>query len=187
VKRIAVFASGTGTNAEKLIEHFELHREAQVTLLVCNRAEAGAVKMAQEHGVETMIISKEEFFNDHSIVPELNERGIELIVLAGFLWLIPEALIKAFPNRIINIHPALLPKFGGKGMYGKKVHEAVLAAKEKQSGITVHYVNEHFDEGEHIAQFECEVNADDTIDSLAARIQELEHRHFAMVVEKLIT
>lgn len=187
VKRIAVFASGTGTNAKILIEHFELHRDAQVTLLVSNRAEAGAVKIAQEHGVETLLISKETFFSENSIVAELNERGIDLIVLAGFLWLIPPALIKAFPNRIVNIHPALLPKFGGKGMYGKKVHEAVLSAGEKESGITVHYVNEHFDEGEHIAQFSCDVNANDSIDSLSKRIQELEHRHFAKVVEKLLT
>lgn len=186
VKRIAVFASGAGTNAKILIEHFQFHREAQVTLLVSNRAEAGAIKIAQEYGVETLVISKENFFSGNSIVAELNERGIDLIVLAGFLWLIPPALIKAFPNRIVNIHPALLPKFGGKGMYGKKVHEAVLAAGEKESGITVHYVNEHFDEGEHIAQFSCEVNADDTCDSLAARIQKLEHQHFATVVEKLL-
>jgi phosphoribosylglycinamide formyltransferase-1 len=186
VKRIAVFASGAGTNAKILIEHFELHRDAQVTLLISNRPEAGAVKIAQEHGVETLIISKETFFSEQSISAELEERGIELIVLAGFLWLIPPALIKAFPNQIVNIHPALLPKFGGKGMYGKKVHEAVLAAGAKESGITVHYVNERFDEGEHIAQFSCEVNAEDTIDSLALRIQQLEHRHFAEVVEKLL-
>ncbi|CAN5911038.1 phosphoribosylglycinamide formyltransferase [soil metagenome] len=187
VKRIAVFASGAGSNAKILIEYFEFHRNAQVTLLVSNRAEAGAVKIAQEQGVETLIISKETFFSVQSIVAELNERGIDLIVLAGFLWLIPEALIKAFPNRIVNIHPALLPKYGGKGMYGKKVHEAVLAAREKESGITVHYVNEHFDEGEHIAQFSCEVNAGDSIGSLTSRIQKLEHQHFAKVVEKLLT
>ena len=186
VKRIAIFASGAGTNAEKIIEHFELHRDAQVTLLVCNREDAGVVNIAREHGIEILIISREIFFSENSIVKELQERGIDLIVLAGFLWLIPVQLIKAFPNRIINIHPALLPKFGGKGMYGKKVHEAVLAAREKESGITVHYVNEHFDEGEHIAQFSCDVNEDDSIDSLAARIQELEHRHFAEVVEKLL-
>ena len=191
MKRIAVFASGAGTNAKILIEHFDLttgsgRQNGEVTLLVSNRAEAGALKIAQDHGVETLILSKESFFSEQSIVDELKERGIDFIVLAGFLWLIPQALIKAFPNRIINIHPALLPKFGGKGMYGKKVHEVVLAAREKESGITVHYVNEKFDEGEHIAQFKCEVNADDTCDSLAARIQSLEHRHFAVVVEKLL-
>lgn len=186
MKRISIFASGAGTNAEILIKHFELHKHAQVTLLVSNREDAGAVHIAREHGVETLIVSKENFFSEDSIVKDLQERGIDLIVLAGFLWLIPPALIKAFPGRIINIHPALLPKFGGKGMYGKKVHEAVLASKEKQSGITVHYVNEKFDEGEPIAQFSCEVKEEDTIESLAKRIQQLEHRHFASVVEKLL-
>lgn len=163
-----------------------MHRDAQVTLVVSNRAEAGAVQIAREHGVETMIIHKETFFTEESIVVELKARGIDLIVLAGFLWLIPPALIKAFPNRIVNIHPALLPKFGGKGMYGKKVHEAVLAAGEKKSGITVHFVNEKFDEGEHIAQFSCEVIGDDSVESLAKKVQLLEHKHFASVVEKLL-
>ncbi|MDQ3111965.1 MAG: phosphoribosylglycinamide formyltransferase [Bacteroidota bacterium] len=191
MKRIAVFASGAGTNAKRLIEYFDPstgsgRQNGQVTLLVSNRADAGVVKIANDSGVETLIISKEHFFGDQSIVAGLKERGIDLIVLAGFLWLIPVAVIKAFPDRIVNIHPALLPKFGGKGMYGKKVHEAVLAAGEKESGITVHFVNEHFDEGEHIAQFSCVVNADDTVESLAARIQSLEHKHFAEVVEKLL-
>lgn len=186
MKRIAIFASGNGSNAKKIIEHFELHRDAQVTLLVCNREDAGVVKIAQEHGVETMIVSREHFFSDPSIVKELQERGIEFIVLAGFLWLIPAPVISAYPNQIINIHPALLPKFGGKGMYGKKVHEAVIAAGEKESGITVHYVNEKFDEGNHIAQFRCPVLPGDTFESLAKRVQELEHKHFAEVVEGLV-
>jgi phosphoribosylglycinamide formyltransferase-1 len=186
VKRIAVFASGTGTNAKNLIEHFELHRDAQVTLVVCNRADAAVVPMAHEHGVETMIVSREEFFSEHSIVQDLKDRGIDFIVLAGFLWLIPAQLVSAFPNKIINIHPALLPKFGGKGMYGKKVHEAVLSAREKESGITIHFVNENFDEGKSIAQFSCPVMETDTVEKLASRVQELEHKHFAEVVEKLI-
>jgi phosphoribosylglycinamide formyltransferase-1 len=186
VKRIAVFASGTGTNAELLIEHFELHKDAQVTLLVCNRADAGALKIAQEHGVETMLVSREEFFSEHSITEKLKERGIDFIVLAGFLWLIPPAIISVYKNHIINIHPALLPKFGGKGMYGKKVHEAVVSSGEKESGITIHFVNEKFDEGNHIAQFICPVFADDTAETLAARVQELEHKHFAEVVEKML-
>lgn len=186
MKRIAVFASGAGTNAKNLIEHFELHADAQVTLVVSNRADAGVVQMAREHGVETMIVAREDFFSEHSIVQQLNERGIDFIVLAGFLWLIPIALVKAFPNKIVNIHPALLPKFGGKGMYGKKVHDAVLANGEKESGITIHFVNENFDEGKSIAQFVCPVMKDDTTETLAARVQQLEHKHFAEVVEKLI-
>jgi phosphoribosylglycinamide formyltransferase-1 len=186
VKRIAVFASGAGTNAKNLTAHFEFHRDAQVTLVVSNRADAGVVKMAQEHGVETMIVSREDFFSEQSVVNELKERGIDFIVLAGFLWLIPAALVTAFPNKMVNIHPALLPKFGGKGMYGKKVHEAVLAKGEKESGITIHFVNENFDEGKSIAQFVCPVMEGDTVEKLAARVQELEHTHFAEVVEKLI-
>lgn len=186
MKRIAIFASGTGSNAEVIIRHFELHEHAQVVLLVTNRAAAGALRVAQEHGVETLLVAREDFFSAGSITEKLKERGIDLIVLAGFLWLIPPALIKAFPNRIVNIHPALLPKFGGKGMYGKYVHEAVLSSGEKESGITVHYVNENFDEGEHIAQFTCAVEAGDSIETLAAKVQRLEHEHFAGAIERLL-
>ncbi len=186
MKRIAIFASGTGTNAKNLIEHFELHRDAQVTLLVSNKKDSGAIKIAHDHGVETLVISKEDFFSENSIVNNLQDRGIDLIVLAGFLWLIPPVLITAFTDRIVNIHPALLPKFGGKGMYGNKVHEAVLDSGEKESGITVHYVNEHFDEGRHVAQFRCEVFPEDTIESLSKRIHDLEHKHYSQVIERLI-
>ncbi|HTL81252.1 MAG TPA: phosphoribosylglycinamide formyltransferase [Bacteroidia bacterium] len=187
MKRIAIFASGSGTNAQKLIEHFETHRDAQVTLVVCNNPQARVMGIAKEHGVETLLIDKEHFFSAQSIVDELKVRGIDLIVLAGFLWLIPLPVIKAYHEKIINIHPALLPKFGGKGMYGKKVHEAVLTAGEKESGITIHYVNEKFDEGKHIAQFRCPVLPGDTLQSLAGRVQKLEHDHFAEVVEKIIS
>lgn len=154
--------------------------------MVSNKAEAGALKIALEHGVETFVVSREEFIDHHSIVKKLLSDKIDFIVLAGFLWLIPPAIISAFPNRIVNIHPALLPKFGGKGMYGQKVHEAVIAAKEKESGITIHFVNENFDEGNHIAQFTCPVFPDDTPETLAKRVLKLEHKHFAKVVEKLV-
>lgn len=186
MKRIAIFASGAGTNAGVIIRHFELHPIAQVTLLVSNKRDAGALNIAREHGVETMVIEREDFFSKESIVNELKVRGIDLIVLAGFLWLIPTPLINAYPNRIINIHPALLPKFGGKGMYGKYVHEAVLAAGEKESGITIHHVNERFDEGSHIAQFTCAVDPGDTVETLAAKVQRLEHEHFASAIERLL-
>lgn len=186
MKRIAIFASGSGTNAEVIMKYFELHRNAQVTLLVSNKKDAGALQRAINHGVETMIVSRDQFFSANSIVTELKERGIDFVVLAGFLWLIPQALIAAYPNRIVNIHPSLLPKFGGKGMFGHHVHEAVLASGEKESGITIHYVNEHFDEGAHIAQFKCEVLAGDTPDSLAERIHKLEHAHFSAVIEKIL-
>ncbi len=160
--------------------------DAQVTLLISNRADAGAVKMAQEYGVETMIVDREQFYSTRSVLDELKIRAIDMIVLAGFLWLIPEILILAYRNRIINIHPALLPKFGGKGMYGKHVHAAVLAAGEKESGITIHLVNENFDEGDHIAQFTCAVDAGDTIETLAAKVQRLEHEHFASAIERML-
>lgn len=186
MKRIAIFASGTGTNAEALIKFFEFHRDAQITLLVSNKPDAGALKIARDHGVETMVVDRTDFFSEKSIVDALKVRGINLIVLAGFLWLIPQPLIKAFPKKIVNIHPALLPKFGGKGMYGKHVHSAVLAAGEKESGITIHYVNENFDEGDHISQFTCAVDAGDTVETLAAKVQRLEHEHFAGVIERLL-
>lgn len=186
VKRIAIFASGTGTNAEVIIKHFEFHHDAQVTLLVSNKIDAGALNIARDHGVETMVVDREGFFSENSIAHELKVRGIDLIVLAGFLWLIPQALIRAYPNKIVNIHPALLPKFGGKGMYGKYVHEAVLSAGETESGITVHYVNENFDEGAPIAQFTCPVEPGDTVDSLTKRIHELEHKHYASAIERLL-
>jgi phosphoribosylglycinamide formyltransferase-1 len=186
VKRIAIFASGAGTNAEVIIRHFEFHADAQVTLLVTNKTDSGAVHIAREHGVEVLVVEKADFFSPASIVEQLKVRGINLIVLAGFLWLIPKAIIDAFPGKIVNIHPALLPKFGGKGMYGKYVHEAVLAAGEKESGITIHFVNEKFDEGAHVAQFKCIVEPGDTVHSLAQRIHELEHKHYAEAIEKLI-
>lgn len=186
MKRIAIFASGTGSNAEVIIRHFEMHPDAQVILLVSNRPDAGALKIAQEYGVETMVVDREQFFSPRSVLDELKVRAIDMIVLAGFLWLIPEILILAYRNRIINIHPALLPKFGGKGMYGKHVHSAVLAAGEKESGITIHYVNENFDEGDHIAQFTCAVDAGDTVETLAAKVQRLEHEHFAGAIERLL-
>lgn len=186
MKRIAIFASGTGSNAEVIIRHFEMHRAAQVTLLVSNKPDAGAIHIARDHGVETLVVDREDFFSETSIVDALKVRGIDLIVLAGFLWLIPPALINAFPNRIVNLHPALLPKYGGKGMYGHFVHKAVLAAGEKESGITVHYVNEKFDEGEHIAQFTCPVEPGDTAEMLAKKVQKLEHEHFAKAIERLL-
>ncbi len=186
MKRIAIFASGAGSNAEVIIRHFEFQHNAQVILLVSNNPNAGALHIAREHGVKTMVIGREEFFSDESIVEELKADGIDLIVLAGFLWLIPPSLIHAFPNKIVNIHPALLPKFGGKGMYGKHVHQAVIDAGEEESGITIHYVNEKFDEGAHVARFSCPVMPGDTIETLAQRIHELEHTHYATTIETLL-
>jgi formyltetrahydrofolate-dependent phosphoribosylglycinamide formyltransferase len=177
-KRIAIFASGAGSNAEKIITYIKNHPSIKVAVVVCNKPGAGVLDIAAANGIPALLIEKERFFRGDSYLPELKQYGVDFIVLAGFLWKIPLALINAYPNRIINIHPALLPKYGGKGMYGMKVHEAVLLAGEKESGITIHYVNEHFDEGEHIFQASCTIEAHDTPESLAQKVHALEHRHF---------
>ena len=186
MKRIAIFSSGEGTNANKLIEYFEDSNCANVVLLVSNRPNSGGLKIAKKHDVESLIVLREEFMSGVSLIEKLIEREIDYIVLAGFLWLLPPNVIVAFSNKIINVHPSLLPKFGGKGMYGTKVHEAVIAAKEIESGITIHYVNEKFDEGKHIAQFKCAVLSNDTAETLNIRVRELEHQNFAKVLESLL-
>lgn len=185
--KIALFASGAGTNAEKIITHLKNHSSIQVALVVCNKPNAGVIQIAASHNVPVLMIEKERFFRGNAYVDEIKHRsGIGFIVLAGFLWKVPVALIEAYPNRIINIHPALLPKYGGKGMYGMHVHEAVIAAGEKESGITIHYVNEKFDEGEPIFQARCTVTGEDTPETLAQKIHELEHRYFPEVVEEVV-
>ncbi|MFP5042109.1 phosphoribosylglycinamide formyltransferase [Parasediminibacterium sp. JCM 36343] len=183
--RIAIFASGAGSNAQKIIDHFQQHPQITISLIVCNKPQAGVVQIASNEQIPVLIIEKERFFKGDGYVSELQALEIDFIVLAGFLWKIPLALINAFPNKIINIHPALLPKYGGKGMYGHFVHEAVIANKEAESGITIHYVNEHFDEGSPIFQATCPVLSTDTPDSLAKKIHSLEHAHFARVIEEI--
>jgi len=185
-KHIAIFASGAGSNAEKIIAYLKNHVSIEVSLVVCNKPGAGVISIAQNHGVPVLLIEKERFFRGDSYLTELKNARIDFIVLAGFLWKVPEALVGAYPGRIINIHPALLPKYGGKGMYGMKVHEAVIAAGEKESGITIHYVNEHFDEGAPIFQAKCTIDGGDTPESLANKIHELEHRYFPEVVERVV-
>lgn len=184
--RIAIFASGAGSNAHKIIQHFKDHPAIEVALIVCNKPGAGVLSIAEKEGVPALLIEKEAFFRGDGYVPALQAAGIQFIVLAGFLWKIPLSLITAFPRRIINIHPALLPKYGGKGMYGGFVHAAVLAAGEKESGITIHYVDEHYDNGDTIFQATCPVEPGDTPERLAARIHQLEHQHFPIVVEKVV-
>jgi phosphoribosylglycinamide formyltransferase 1 len=193
MQHIAIFASGAGSNAEKIIQHFNSSatdknkpQAAEVVLIVCNKPGAGVLQIAARENIPAITIEKEKFFRGNNYIPELNEYKIDLIVLAGFLWKIPDGLIKAFPGSIINIHPALLPKYGGKGMYGGNVHQAVLDNKETKSGITIHYVDEHYDNGDIIFQEECVVMKDDTTDSLAARIHKLEHAHYPVIIEKLI-
>ncbi|HVM87455.1 MAG TPA: phosphoribosylglycinamide formyltransferase [Puia sp.] len=183
---IAVFASGTGTNAKKIIEYFKNHQNIKIALVVCNKPEAGVLKIAEQSAIPFLIIEKEKFFRGDAYVPELKDRRIDFIVLAGFLWKIPSALTKAYPEKIINIHPALLPKYGGKGMYGRRVHEAVLASKEKESGITIHYVDDVYDHGKIIFQARCKVEENDTPDTLAQKIHFLEHENFSRVIEQCV-
>lgn len=184
MRNIAIFASGTGTNAEKIIEYFAADEGSgiSVALIVSNKPDAGVLKIAATHRIPTLIIEKEKFFRGNAYVDELKAAGIDFIVLAGFLWKIPDGLISAYPKKIINIHPALLPKYGGRGMYGHFVHDAVIAAGEKESGITIHYVDEHYDNGDIIFQAKCAVEESDTPETLAKKIQALEHRHFPVVV-----
>lgn len=185
--QIAIFASGAGSNAKKIIEHFEANPNiAQVALVVCNKADAGVLPIAAEHQIEQLLIEKEAFFKSDVYIKELQQRGIDFIVLAGFLWKIPVALIQAFPNKIVNIHPALLPKYGGKGMYGQHVHAAVLAAGDKESGITIHYVDELYDHGGTIFQATCVISEEDTAHTIAQKVHVLEHLHYPKVIADLL-
>jgi formyltetrahydrofolate-dependent phosphoribosylglycinamide formyltransferase len=186
VKNIAIFASGAGSNAKRIIEHFSNSTSVKIALIVCNNSKAGVLQVAAENNIPVMLVNRKGFFETEASLDELKLHNISLVVLAGFLWMIPGYLIKAYPGRIINIHPALLPKYGGKGMYGGNVHKAVIEAGEKESGITIHYVDEHYDNGDIIFQAKCEVKETDTPDSLAERIHRLEHEHFPAVIGKLL-
>jgi len=183
---VAIFASGAGSNAGKIIEYLKGHQQISVSLIVCNKPGAGVLSIAEKAGIPTLMIEKEPFFRGNAYLDELKAHHIDFIILAGFLWKIPAALVKAFPSKIINIHPALLPKYGGKGMYGSHVHEAVIANKEKESGITIHYVDEQYDHGSTIFQAYCSIGPDDTPDSLATKIHALEHQHFPRVAIETI-
>ncbi|HRO45366.1 phosphoribosylglycinamide formyltransferase [Agriterribacter sp.] len=184
--RIAIFASGAGSNAQQIINHFRRHPSIAVALIASNKPTAGVLDIAEKENIPSVIIEKERFFRGDSYINELKSKNIQWIILAGFLWKVPVSLIKAFPGRIINIHPALLPKYGGKGMYGHFVHEAVIAAKEKESGITIHYVDEQFDHGKPVLQATCPVTDTDTPETLAKKIQVLEHKHYPEVIAQLI-
>lgn len=185
-KRIAIFASGSGSNAQKIMEHFNKHPDAEVAIVLCNNPNAYVIQRADNFEIPAHIFDKFDFYQTDNIVRLLKSMEIDLIVLAGFLWLIPENLLKAFPNQIINIHPALLPKYGGKGMYGDRVHQSVLNNKEAESGITIHFVNENFDEGEIIHQSKYRIDKDDDIEMIKFKGQQLEHLHYPKVVESLL-
>lgn len=182
MKNIAIFASGSGSNAENIFNYFLDSNKITVTTLVCNNPNAGVIERFLYKDVEIILIEKKEL-SDSDFIENLKE--IDLIVLAGFLALVPKELIAAFPKKIINIHPALLPKYGGKGMYGDYVHKAVLENKEKEHGITIHYVNEEFDKGEIIFQEKFEISSNENLDSLKIKIHNLEFKHFPMIIEKL--
>ncbi|MBK6826768.1 MAG: phosphoribosylglycinamide formyltransferase [Chitinophagaceae bacterium] len=184
--RIAIFASGAGSNAQKIIDHFRDSDQVRVSLVVCNKPGAGVLRIADNEGIPSLVIEKEKFFRDNAYTDELQEAGIDFIILAGFLWKIPVDLIRAYPGKIINIHPALLPAYGGKGMYGNHVHQAVIDHHEKESGITIHYVDEQYDHGDIIFQAKSPVLASDTADTLASRIHQLEHQHYPAVIEQLL-
>ena len=186
-KHIAIFASGRGSNARAIIDYFKDNATIKVALIVTNNKNAGVIQIAKDNRIPFDIISSTELKEEETILDLLDVYQIDLVVLAGFLLLIPAYLVKAYPNKIINIHPALLPKYGGKGMYGMKVHEAVIANKETETGITVHYVNEKYDEGEYIAQFRCHVEPSDSADSIATKVHQLEHEHYPKVIEKLLS
>jgi phosphoribosylglycinamide formyltransferase-1 len=183
---LAIFASGAGSNAEKIMERFQFHPSIRVGLLLCNKAEAGVFTIAEKFGIKAILINKKDFFEGDACIGILGQENIDFIVLAGFLWKIPEPLVQAYPGKIINIHPALLPKYGGKGMYGNHVHAAVLANEEKHSGITIHYVDEHYDHGSTIFQATCPVLEGDSPETLASRVHQLEHLHFPRVVEETV-
>lgn len=185
--RIAIFASGAGSNAAEIIKYFRSHQKIAVSLIVCNKPGAGVLTIAENAHIPTLIIDKEQFFRGDGYVPFLISKKIDFIVLAGFLWKIPPTIISAFPNAIINIHPALLPSYGGKGMYGMNVHASVLSNGDKESGITIHYVDEHYDNGDVIFQDRCIVDPDDTPESLAAKVHKLEYEHYPRIIEQVVS
>lgn len=198
MKKIAIFASGSGTNAENIIRYFNLENRgvAEVALVVTNRATAAVVERVARYDVPCLHFQKEEWVSGQNVLRAMREKGIDFIVLAGFLAMVPQALLAAYPQRIVNIHPSLLPKYGGKGMYGDRVHQAVIAAGDEVSGITIHYVDEHFDNGAPIAQFFCRVitsatalqgELPDTPATLAQRINSLEYAWYPIVIYRLIS
>jgi len=185
-KRIAIFASGSGSNAQKIMEHFKRSADAEVVLILTNNPQAYVLQRADNFEIPSHIFSRQEFYETDDVIRILKNLQVDLIVLAGFLWLVPQSLLNAFPNKIINLHPALLPKYGGKGMYGDNVHKAVLANNEEESGITIHFVNDKFDEGEIIHQSKFRIEPGDNLEMVKFKGQQLEHQHFPKVIETLL-
>jgi phosphoribosylglycinamide formyltransferase 1 len=182
MKKIAIFASGSGSNARKILEFSAVNRAFEVELVVSNRADAGVLGIAKEFGVGALVVEREAFKNGQQLIEALSDLSVGHIVLAGFLWLVPKGLIQAFPERIVNIHPSLLPKFGGKGMHGMHVHAAVKAAGEHESGMTIHLVNEEYDKGRILFQAKCPVSPMDSPQDIAHKVLALEHRCYPHVI-----
>ena len=187
MNKIAIFASGSGTNAENIIKFFKENKKIEISLIFSNNKNAPVIQRAVNHNIKYHIFSRSDFYESDKVLKIISKNNIDFIVLAGFLWLIPEYLIDAYPNKIINIHPALLPKYGGKGMYGMKVHEAVVENRDTESGISIHYVNKDYDKGNIIFQAKCNVLPDDTADDVAKKVHELEYAHFPKVIEKFLS
>lgn len=187
MKQIAIFASGTGSNATKIVEHFRNHPTVYVGLVISNKSSAKVLEMAKSNDIPTLLINRTSFYQTENLLADLANYQIDFIALAGFLWLIPPYLVKAFPNKMVNIHPALLPKYGGKGMYGQHVHQAVRDNNEQESGITLHYVNEAYDEGNIIFQAACPVATTDSAKDIARNVLSLEHYYFSRILEGLLT
>lgn len=184
MKKIAIFASGSGSNAENIALYFANNEHLNIECIYSNKSDAFVLERAKKLNIPTVVFSRDDFYQSDKILTSLKSYRVDMVILAGFLWLIPSNLIENF--KIINIHPALLPKYGGKGMYGNRVHEAVVANKEKESGITIHYVNDKYDEGQIIFQAKCEICPGDTADDVAGKVHALEYEHFPKVIDKLL-
>ncbi|NNF35274.1 MAG: phosphoribosylglycinamide formyltransferase [Saprospiraceae bacterium] len=186
MKNIAIFASGGGSNAESIIHYMKGIDDINISLIISNKSKAGVLKRAYNHGIDAHLISRSSFYESKEILETLKEYNIDWIILAGFLWLVPAYLIDAYPERILNIHPALLPKYGGKGMYGMNVHKAVKENNEIVSGMTIHFVNQKYDEGKHVFQATTEINPEDSPEDIAAKVLKLEHKYYPQVIHHLV-
>lgn len=186
MKKLSIFASGSGSNAENIIRYFDRNEQIRIDSIFCNVPDAYVLTRAKKYDIPTFLFNKQELRDPEKVLRQLREREIDFIVLAGFLWLMPSCIVSAYPHRIVNIHPALLPAYGGKGMYGAKVHEAVIAAGEQESGITIHYIDEEYDRGSILFQARCRIDPGDDAESLARKVHALEYEYFPGVIESAV-
>ena len=186
MKHIVIFASGSGTNAQQIAEYFSATNVARVMMIYSNRSDAYVLQRAHQMNIPTVVFDRADFYENDLVYDQLDNLRPDLIVLAGFLWKVPEKIVRAFPKRIVNIHPALLPKYGGKGMYGSHVHRAVIENREKKSGISIHFVNENYDEGALIFRASCKVDDHDTVETLAEKVHTLEHKYYPKIIEQVL-